>query len=272
VASGDIGVRGQWRQAAFGRAVASFALLAALAGCAAGDGPGASTPAASTGARVGMSPVSATHAASATASNKPTSNPAKSPTLTTTPTPAKPSALPVAPGDAGGLPQTNALPKASGTAFDNAVHDIWLAVTTGNPDYALPAFFPEDAYGQVKAIADPDSDWRGRLWYDFTLDLAAVRKLIKPGATLTRVIVPAQYAQWIPVGACYNNVGYWHVPGSRVVYRQGGVTNSFGIASFISWRGDWYLIHFGAVVRNGAYGIVDDPETGPGTPGPPGNC
>ena len=135
--------------------------------------------------------------------------------------PAAPAALPVAPPGAATLPQTSALPRTDDAAFNNAVHDIWLAVTTGNPNYALPAFFPEKAYEQVKAIADPAADWQGRLWYDFTLDLAAAHKLVKPGAMLTKVIVPAQYAQWIPPGACYNSTGYWHLPGSRVVYRAG---------------------------------------------------
>lgn len=176
-----------------------------------------------------------------------------------------------APG-AAARPQTSAFPKTTDTAFSNAVHDIWLAVTTGDPDYARPAFFPVRAYEQVKAIADPAADWQDRLWADFTLDVAAAHKLVKPGATLTRVIVPVQYAQWIGAGGCSNRIGYWHVPGSRVVYREDGVTRSFGIASFISWRGDWYLVHLGALTRSGAYGIVDDPETGPGVPGPPGGC
>jgi hypothetical protein len=186
--------------------------------------------------------------------------------------PPSPVPLPVAPSAAGGLPQTSSLPRTDDTAFGDAVHDIWLAVTTGDPDDALPAFFPEKAYEQVKAIGDPDADWQGRLWYDFTLDLAAVHKLVPRNAALVKVIVPAQYAQWIGVGACYNKAGYWHVPGARVVYRADGATRSFGIASFISWRGDWYLIHLGALVRGGAYGIVDDPEVGEGVPGPPGGC
>ena len=71
---------------------------------------------------------------------------------------------------------------------------------------------------------------------------------------------------------CYNSTGYWHVPGARVVYRQGSQLRSFGIASLISWRGDWYVIHFGAVLRSGGYGEVDDPEPGEGYPGPPGGC
>jgi hypothetical protein len=245
---------------------AAAALIAALAGCSTGA-------TASAGAKATTRPVSAIHQASPNASKSPTAKPTPTATPTPTPTPKpKPSALPVGPANAGALAQTSVLPKTSGTAFNNAVHDLWLAVTTGDPGYARPAFFPEKAYEQVKAIADPESDWQGRLWLDFTLDLAAVHKLVKPGATLVKVTAPTQYEQWIPPGACYNSTGYWHLPGSRLVYREGGVTHSFGIASFISWRGDWYLIHLGALVRGGAYGIVDDPEAGEGFPGSPGGC
>jgi hypothetical protein len=187
------------------------------------------------------------------------------------PEPPSPSALPVAPG-AGSLGQTNAFPSTTTTPFHNAIYDLWLAVTTDNPSLALPAFFPEGAYTQVKAIANPQSDWQDRLWYDFTLDVAAAHALVGRGATFLRVIVPDSDAAWVYPGACYNSIGYWHVPGSRVMYEQGGETRSFGIASLISWRGEWYVVHFGAVLRDGDYGEVDDPETGPGTPGPPGGC
>ncbi len=249
------------RLAIIARLAAAVALLAALAGC-------------SEGAQTSASQVSATHKAEPSKSKapSPSEKPTPKSTPAATPTPTKPSALPVASASAATLPQTSAFPKTTDAAFSNAVHDIWLAVTTGDAEYALPAFFPEKAYEQVKAIADPESDWEDRLWYDFTLDLAAVHKLVKPSATLTKVIVPTQYAQWIPEGACDNSIGYWHVPGSRVVYRQDGTTYSFGIASFISWRGDWYLVHLGALSRSGAYGIIDDPEQGEGVPGPPGGC
>lgn len=253
----DIGVRAARRRAvarAIARAAVVAAALAVLTGCAGGAAPsGDAQPIVTATATV--SPPRPTH-----------STPVK-PSA-----PSGPSALPVAPPAAASLPQTSALPRTDDTAFGNAVHDIWLAVTTGDPGYALPAFFPEKAYEQVKAISDPEADWHSRLWNAFTLDVAAAHKLVPRDATLVKVEVPAQYARWIGVGACYNKVGYWHVPGARVVYRTGGVTRSFGIASFISWRGDWYLVHFGAVVRSGDYGIVDDPEAGEGVPGPPGGC
>jgi hypothetical protein len=235
-------------------AVAAFALLAGLTGCGAGSG------AAGTAATMTASPVSSAARASAAASPP------------AAPTPKGPVALPVGAPSAGGRPQTTNKPSASGTAFKNEVHDIWLAVTTGDPEYGRPAFFPVKAYKQVKAIANPASDWQTRLWGAFTQDVAAAHDLVKPGAKLVKVVVPMQYATWIPPGACYNSIGYWHVPGSRVVYKQGGATRSFGIASFISWRGDWYVVHFGAVVRTGTAGVVDSPQAGEGVPGPPGGC
>ena len=119
------------------------------------------------------------------------------------------------------------------------------------------------AYAQVKAIADPASDWRTRLWYDYTIDVAAAHQLVGGDARLVTVVVPVQYATWIPVGACYNNIGYWHVPGARVEYRKDGQLESIGIASMISWRGVWYVVHFGGVQRTGG-GMVFEPAAGEG--------
>jgi hypothetical protein len=242
------------------RSISALLAAGALAGCTA-TGTASGTGAAS-GTRA-TAPVTprATQSARPGATAKPEPKPRP-----------KPTALPVAPPDAAALPQTRAFPSTTDTAFKNVIHDFWLAVTTGNPNYAEQAFFPEKAYEQVKAIPDPDSDWRTRLWYEFTLDVAAVHPLIGKHARLLRVIVPAEYAIWIPPGACYNSIGYWHVPGSRVVYEQGGATRSFGITSFISWRGDWYLVHLGALSRPAPVGIVDDAQPGPGVPGPSGGC
>jgi hypothetical protein len=179
--------------------------------------------------------------------------------------------VPVAPG-AGALPQTRAFPRTDSVAFHNAMADLWLAVTTGNPRSGLPGFFPVAAYKQVKAEPYPAADWQYRLWDDFVLDVRAAHRLVGSGATLDRVIVPTAYAAWVYPGACHNTIGYWHVPGARVVYREHGQERSFGIASLISWRGVWYVVHLGAVQRTVVTGIVDQPAAGPGVPGPPGGC
>src|ERR1700733_1524735 len=182
-----------------------------------------------------------------------------------------PRVLSVDPG-AGRLRQTQALPSTHDAAFRAAMADLWLAITKDRPEYARPAFFPEAAYVQVKAIGDPAGDWTSRLWLDFELDVRAAPDTVGGNARLIRVdMAPDWEAAWVSPGYCYNAVGYWHINGARLVYDRYGQERSIGIASLISWRGVWYVVHFGAVIRP-AVGIVDDPEAGPGYTGPAGGC
>jgi hypothetical protein len=85
-----------------------------------------------------------------------------------------------------------------------------------------------------------------------------------PQDRLIGVQVPGSYAHWVQPGACYNTEGYYEVPNARVVYRGPAGIRSFGIASMISWRGVWYVVHLGAVLRSTAGGVVDEPSDGPG--------
>lgn len=241
---------------AFGRfaAVACAALVTGLiAGCSANAAAPTAAPAAN------AVQVPATPSAHATPSAPAATKPAGD------------GVLPVAPG-AGALPQTEKYPNLRGAAWRNAMHDLWLAVTLGKPEDAKPAFFPERAYAQVKAIAYPKSDWQYRLWADFAADIEAAHALVGPHARLLQVIMaPSSEAAWIPRGYCYNSAGYWHINGARLVYLKNGQERSIGIASLISWRGVWYVVHFGGVIRP-AVGMVDDPQAGPGVPGPAGGC
>jgi len=238
--------------------VTAVSLVAAvlLAGCSGSSGPPPPAAKASTGGTGSPSAKSASPSASATSAVIPS---------------ASPSAVPVAPG-AGALPQTRAFPRTDSAAFRNAMADLWLAVTTGNPRFARPGFFPVAAYQQVKAEPYPVPDWQDRLWYDFVLDVRAAHRLLGSGARLDRIIVPKAYVAWVYPGACHNKIGYWHVPGARVVYREHGEERSFGIASLISWRGVWYVVHLGAVERTVVTGVVYQPAAGEGVPGPPGGC
>ena len=140
---------------------------------------------------------------------------------------------------------------------------------------AMPAFFPEGAYVQLKMIGDPSDDFTGRLVHDFALDIGAANQELgsgADGARLVSVMVPSSYAHWVPAGVCENSVGYYEVPNSRVIYRENGQASSFGIASMISWRGVWYVVHLGAVVRATDGGVVDDPSSGSGYPVPSSVC
>jgi hypothetical protein len=235
-------------------AAAAVVLVAALvAGCA-----GAQSQA---GAQAGSTDTTSAAAA-------PSPSPSRSPTPS-------PSVIAIPPPPAG-LAQTRALPSAHTPVFSDEMRDLWTAILTGNPSIAVQSFFPLSAYQQVKAISDATADWHTRLVGDYVLDIQAAHDFLGANAAaadLVQVIVPSpQYAAWIVPGVCFNKVGYWHVPGARLVYRLGGQLHSIGIASLISWRGQWYVVHLGAVVRNTTAGIVDTPSLGTGTPGPPGGC
>jgi hypothetical protein len=177
--------------------------------------------------------------------------------------------------DPGALPQTDALPSAHSALFHSLMADLWAGVVSGSARRALPAFFPRRAYMQLKAIGNASADWEGRLVRDFALDVGAAHRLLGAGAasaTLLGVDVHESYAHWVPPGVCYNALGYYEVPNARVVYRQAGRTRSFGIASMISWRGEWYVVHMGAVLRSSEGGVVDQPESGPGFSEYSGTC
>ena len=152
---------------------------------------------------------------------------------------------------------------------------LWTGIRTGKVSAALPAFFPLGAYKQVKAIADPAADYQARLIGEYNLDIASAHALLGSDAHAARLVgvqVPADYAHWVDPGACYNGIGYYEVPNSRVVYREAGQLQSFGIASMISWRGVWYVVHLGAVVRDTGGGVVDDPSAGVGESLDSGTC
>ena len=141
---------------------------------------------------------------------------------------------------------------------------------------ARALFFPESAYVAMKTgqIPDPSADYVDRLLAFYQLDLAAYQRFIFSGATVSLVGVHANasLAAWIAPGVCENSIGYWHVPGVRLVYRRAGVVRSVAIDSLISWRGVWYVVHLGPNPRPVNVGTVDLPARGPGVPGPGGGC
>jgi hypothetical protein len=149
---------------------------------------------------------------------------------------------------------------------------LWNGIVTGSVQTAMPAFFPESAYVQLKSIANPQGDYTNRLVGDYALDIRAAHALLGPNAAQAQLVgvnVDESYAHWVPQGSCYNGVGYYEVPGSRIVYQENGQISSFGIASMISWRGVWYVVHLGGVLQSG---VVDDPQSGPGSPVPSSTC
>ena len=178
--------------------------------------------------------------------------------------------------DPGTQPQTPVEP-AFGAPLEAQMQTLWSAIVAGSTTAALPAFFPRSAYLQMKTgvLADPDTDYTARLQAFYALDVAAYHQALGPGAasaTLVDVADAPADAAWIGPGQCENTIGYWHLPGVRLVYQEGSTVSSFAVDSLISWRGVWYVVHLGPNPRPENVGTVDDPEAGPGTPGPAGGC
>jgi hypothetical protein len=171
----------------------------------------------------------------------------------------------------------NRIEPAYGDAALTARFNPLFATIVQNKKYSLqPLFFPEAVYVNMKKgiLPKPAQDYNFRLLAFFSLDISAYYHHLGSSpatASLVNVHAAAHSAQWIPAGTCENNFGYWHLANVRLVYNVGAI-KSVAIASLISWRGQWYVIHLGPNPRPSNVGTVALPANGPGTPGPQGGC
>ncbi len=155
-------------------------------------------------------------------------------------------APPLPPVDPGTLPQTRDRPKSSGPAFDTRMRALWDAVATDDVHRAIPAFFPATAYAQVKAIPNPDSDWKHRLVENLARDVHRLHERLGThanDATFVELDVASERARWVEPGSESNKIGYWRVYGSKLRYDIEGTPGAFDVSSLISWRGEWYVVH-----------------------------
>jgi hypothetical protein len=206
------------------------------------------------GVLAAVHPVAATSKGSKAQSARPS---ATTPTTTSAAQPrrSKPSALAttttVASADPGQLPQTNAQPTTDTAAFRRHARALWKAVVDDDPDEARSAFFPRSAYVQIKAISDPAADWTNRLLGELATDVHALHAQLgadAADATLVGLVVPDGQAQWIQPGVESNSGSYWRVYGSVLRYRvPDGSEHDLPVTSLISWRGEWYVVHLGAI-------------------------
>lgn len=175
---------------------------------------------------------------------------------------------------AAGVPQSTRPP--GGVALSARMAVLWSDIASDSLPLGQRLLFPESAYVSMKTgrIPSPASDYVDRLDAFFRLDLAAYHAYLFTHGAVTFVginVNPAD-AQWIRPGWCENSIGYWHLPGVRLVYRRSGALESVAVASLISWRGEWYVVHLGPNPRPRNVGTVDAPSPGRGIAGPAGGC
>jgi hypothetical protein len=163
---------------------------------------------------------------------------------TTVPTTTAPSS------DPGALPQTDEQPTASGATFTAGVDGLWEAIKQDRPELGLPFFFPKSAYLQVKAIGDPAGDYQNRLIANFEDDVHTLHAQLGANAANAKFVgitVPNDQAVFVQPGEESNKGSYWRVYGTTLQYELDGQTGSFPVTSLISWRGQWYVVHLGAI-------------------------
>ncbi len=147
------------------------------------------------------------------------------------------------------LPQTDEKPTASSAEFQERMTALGRAIIADDHTIALSSFFPVEAYKQVKKNTDPAADWKNRLIAEFKTDTHDAHTQLGAGAanaTYVGVDVP-DAAVWVKPGEEYNLIGYWRVYGTKLRFDVGGTTKVIPVSSLISWRGQWYVVHLGAI-------------------------
>jgi hypothetical protein len=121
------------------------------------------------------------------------------------------------------------------------------AIIEGRPDQAHAAFFPLVAYRQVKAIADPDRDYRLRLLRHFDRDIAEYHQRVSKRRGPLKYLgirLQTRQARWMKPGSEYNRIGYFRALRSGLELADAdGNTFTLEVTSLISWRGQWFVVH-----------------------------
>ena len=149
--------------------------------------------------------------------------------------------------DGGPLGQTEDKPSPHSDFFERQAQALFEAIVQDEPALAVPFFFPKVAYEQVKDIAKPGRDWEHRLIGQLERNVHAYHRQLgrhRDEARFVRLEVPMERAKWMKPGSEGNRVGYWRVLRSRLIYLDHEERErSLEVTSFISWRGEWYLVH-----------------------------
>ena len=144
-------------------------------------------------------------------------------------------------------PQTEDRPQSDDPSLQARIEALCAAIIEGNPEKAHSAFFPIVAYRQVKAVADPDRDYKLRLLRHFDRDIVEYNHRIAKRRAPVRckgIRIPQAQARWMKPGSEYNRIGYFRVLRSQLDLTDGDEnTTTLEVTSLISWRGQWYVVH-----------------------------
>ena len=150
-------------------------------------------------------------------------------------------------GDGGALlPQTEAEPSVDSAWFLAGTAALFRAIQNDDPATAEAFFFPLKAYEKVKDVADPARDYKTRLITHFRRDIHDYHKKLGARASEARFVgveLNKNTKRWMKPHTEGNKLGYFRVTHSTMRYAIGDAEKKLEVTSFISWRGEWYLVH-----------------------------
>jgi hypothetical protein len=145
------------------------------------------------------------------------------------------------------LPQTEDRPSVDSAWFRSRGEKLFQSIVKDDPESSLEFFFPLVAYEQVKDVGNPARDYQYRLIKNFKRDVHEYHRLVGENpeqAKFVGIEVPEAQAKWMKPGSEGNKLGYFRVLRSRLRFADSkGKERELEITSFISWRGEWYLVH-----------------------------
>ncbi len=131
---------------------------------------------------------------------------------------------------------------AEGDAAERAALLV-QALREDNPDLALPFFFPQDAFRQVKGIKDPDRYFK-RLIDVYRADLQAMRASLKDPDHVTFVRFSlGRQRRWVQRGKEANDLPYWANYKASIVVLDAGRERTLPVRVLITWDDRWYVTH-----------------------------
>lgn len=150
-------------------------------------------------------------------------------------------------GDAGPTAETpayddSAMPASSGEDLDKRMSHLLEAIAHNNPDLAVDALFPRDAYVALRDVPDPQKAWEKRVSNPFRRSIEQMHKRMK-GIEHARFVsfeIGRSIVQVSPKKREFKKP-LWRVKHSKLTFTLDGKQRQIDIAEMTAWRGAWYI-------------------------------
>lgn len=124
------------------------------------------------------------------------------------------------------------------------------AIANDDPDRAKDFFFPRAPFTPLKDVTNPDKYWV-QLYASYKRDIHELHLKRRDWSGVTfESITLGSPPTWVKPGDEYNKIGYYRTFNAKLRYTIGDRKGVLDVHTIISWQGDWYVTHLGAIKKN----------------------